>query len=259
MLLKGKRVIVTGGLTGVGKASVCSMVREGASVVSVSRPAPDSARAIAVVEKAKSLGEGKVAHMALDVTKQADVNRVIDEAVAFLGGLDVLVNSAGVEQQKPTEDLTEQDLHEMFSVNMFGTAYTCAAAFRHLKMSGGTIINYSSYAGVSGIPMMAAYGAAKGAVLTYTRVIAKEWAPYLIRAHAICPGVMTEMSEVWYAEMSPERRIEIEAFKKASIPLTGDLGKPEDAANLNIFLASDLACYMTGQLIGVDGGMMMGR
>lgn len=260
MLLQGKRVIVTAGATGVGKASVLAMAKEGASVVSVSRATPDSERAVRVVDAAKSLGNGKVMHLQLDVTRQADVNRVFDQAAEFLGGIDVLVNSAGAEQQKATLELTEQDLHEMFAVNMYGTAFACAAACRHMqKAGGGSIINYASYAGVGGIPMMAAYGAAKGAVITYTRVIAKEWAPFRIRVNAVCPGVETEMSVVWYAEMSPERRAEIEAFKKASIPLTGDLGRPEDAANLNVFLASDLSNYMTGQLIGVDGGMMMGR
>lgn len=260
MQLKGKRVIVTGGVTGVGRATVLAMMREGAAVVSVSRAAPGSDRVVNLINAAKALGTSPVKHLQLDITKQADVDRVIDQCVDHLGGLDVLVNSAGAEQQKLTEELVEQDWQDMFAVNMYGTAFACSAACRHMKKTGGgSIINYSSFAGVGGIPMMAAYGAAKGAVLTYTRVIAKEWAPYNIRANVICPAVMTEMSEVWYAEMSPERRAEIEAFKKASIPLTGDLGKPEDAANLNVFLASDNASYMTGQLLGVDGGMMMGR
>lgn len=260
MMLQGKKIIVTGGVTGIGRASVISMVREGASVVSVSRAAPTSDKAVAVVEAAKKLGSGKVMHMQLDITKQADVNSVFDKAVAFMGGLDVLVNSAGIEQQKPTEDLTEQDLHEQFAVHVLGTAFTNSAACRHMKTTGGgSIINYASYAGVVTMPMMAAYGAAKAGVIAYTRVIAQEWAPYNIRANVLCPAVTSEMSEDWYAEMSPERLAQITAWKKFVIPLTGDLGKPQDAANLNMFLASDLASYMTGQLIGVDGGMMMGR
>jgi 3-oxoacyl-[acyl-carrier protein] reductase len=259
MMLTGKRVIVTGGVTGVGKATVLAMVREGASVVSVSRTPPDGARAVSLLEAARTLGAGAVTHMQLDVSRQADVNAVFARAVDFMGGLDALVNSAGIEQQKPTEDLVEADLREQFEVHVLGTAFTNSAACKYMKARGGSIINYASYAGVGGMPMMAAYGAAKGGVITYTRVIAKEWAPYLIRANVICPGVASEMSVGWYAGMSPERLAEIKAWMKATIPLTGDLGKPEDAANLNVFLASDMSSYMTGQLIGVDGGMMMGR
>jgi 3-oxoacyl-[acyl-carrier protein] reductase len=259
MLLQGKRVIVTGGVTGIGRATVLAMAREGAAVVSVSRAVPTSERATKVIEAAKKLGPGPVAHMQIDVTKQADVDKVFDAAAKFLGGLDAIVNSAGSEQQKPTEDLVEQDLYEQFAVHVLGTAFTNSAACRHMKARGGSIINYASYAGVGAMPMMAAYGAAKGGVIAYTRVIAKEWAPYLIRANVICPGVITEMAETWYKEMSPERLAEITAWKKATIPLTGDFGKPEDAANLNVFLASDMSSYMTGQLLGVDGGMMMGR
>ena len=259
MLLKGKRIIVTGGVTGIGKATVLAMVREGAAVVSVSRAAPDSERAIKVIEAAKKLGAGPVAHMQLDITKQNDVNSVFDEAVAFMGGLDAIVNSAGTEQQKPTEDLVEKDLRDQFEVHVLGTAFTNSAAFRHMKSKGGSIINYASYAGVGGMPMMAAYGAAKAGVILYTRVVAKEWGMFNIRANVVCPAVMSEMAEVWYAEMSPERLAEIEAWKKSVIPLGGELGKADDAANLNVFLASDMSSYMTGQLIGVDGGMMMGR
>lgn len=259
MQLKGKKIIVTGGVTGIGKATVLAMAREGASVVSTSRATPDSDRAVSVINAAKKLGNGKITHLQMDVTQQGEVNAVFDQAVEFLGGLDAIVNSAGSEQQKPTEDLVAQDLREQFEVHVLGTAFTNSAACRHMKGKGGSIINYSSYAGVGCMPMMAAYGAAKAGVIAYTRVIAKEWAQYNIRANAVCPAVISEMAEVWYAEMSPERLAEIKAWTKSVIPLTGELGKPQDAANLNVFLASDMSNYMTGQLIGVDGGMMMGR
>src|SRR5262245_1640270 len=140
MQLEGKRVIVTGGLTGVGRATVWAMMSEGAAVVSVSRAAADSERAVAVITKAKTLGNGKVTRRRLGVSRQAEVDRVVDAAAHFLGGLDVLVNSAGMEQQKPTENLTEHDFQEMFAVNMYGAAYACSAAFRHLKTAGGVIL-----------------------------------------------------------------------------------------------------------------------
>lgn len=259
MLLEGKRVIVTGGATGIGKATVLGMVREGAAVVSVSRVAPTDARAIHLVDAARKLGAGPVTHMQMDVTKQAEVNGVFDLAAEFMGGLDGLVNSAGIVQEKPAEDLVEKDLYDQFAVHVFGTAFTSAAAWRYMQSKGGSIINYSSFAGVGGSPMMATYSAAKAAVIGYTRVIAKEWGRYWIRVNAVCPGVKTELAEEWYRKMSPERFAEIAAFKKATIPLGGDTGSVEDAANLNVFLVSNMSRFITGQLVGVDGGMTMGR
>lgn len=106
---------------------------------------------------------------------------------------------------------------------------------------------------------MAAYSAAKGGVLAYSRTIAKDWAPYNIRTNVVMPGVITELAEFWMNEMDAERRAQIDAWMAATIPLGGKLGKVEDAANLNIFLASDMAAYIHGQTIGVDGGMFMSR
>ena len=260
MLLKGKRIIVTGGVTGIGRSTVLTMAREGASVVSVSRAAPDSERAVAVIEAARKLGPGRITHLQLDITKQDDVNHVFDEAAALMGGLDVLVNSAGIGHQKPAEELTAEDFYGQFAIHVLGTAFTNAAACRHMKKSGGgSVINYSSYAGVVTMPMTAAYGAAKAGVIAYTRVIAKEWGPYLIRANVVCPATKSELAEAWYANLSAEELAATMAWRKTVIPLTGDMGSPQESANLNVFLASDMSSYMTGQLIGVDGGMMMGR
>lgn len=258
-LLKGKRVIVTGGITGIGKATVLAMASEGAAVVSTSRTSPEDERARNVINAAKEVGVGPVTHIRMDVTKQDDVNDGFQKAIAFLGGLDAIVNSAGLEQQKPAEDLAEADLYEQFASHVLGTAFTNAAAFRYMKDKGGSIINYASYAGVCGMPGMAAYSAAKGGVIGYTRCVAKDWAKYWIRTNVVCPGVMTELAEAWYSEMSAERLAQITAWKQASIPLGGDLGKAEDAANLNVFLASDMSRFINGQTIGVDGGMMMSR
>lgn len=259
MLLKGKRIIVTGGVTGIGKATVLAMVREGAAVVSTSRTSPEDERAVKVINAAKELGPGPVKHIQMDVSKQNNVNNGFKNAVAFLGGLDAIVNSAGLEQQKPAEDLVEADLLEQFSSHVLGTAFTNAAAFRYMKDKGGSIINYASYAGVCGMPGMPAYSAAKGGVIGYTRCVAKDWARYWIRTNVVCPGVVTELAEAWYSEMSAERLAQITAWKQSTIPLGGDLGKVEDAANLNVFLASDMSRFINGQTIGVDGGMMMSR
>jgi 3-oxoacyl-[acyl-carrier protein] reductase len=259
MLLQDKRVIVTGGITGCGKATVIGMVREGAAVVSMSRAGADSERAMLVMKAAAEQGAGPVRHIQCDISSKTQVDAAFDEAVEFLGGLDVLVNSAGIEHQGHTADLTAEEMLEQFNVGVLGTHFTNVALFNHCKDNGGCIINYSSAVGVFGLPMMAAYSAAKAGVIAYTRSIAKEWAPYKIRANIVLPAVESEMAAHWLSQMDAERRAEMEAWLVATIPYGGKLGKLEDAANLNIFLASDLASFIHGQMIGVDGGAFMGR
>jgi NAD(P)-dependent dehydrogenase (short-subunit alcohol dehydrogenase family) len=259
MLLEGKRIIVTGGVTGIGRATVLEMAREGAQVVSMSRAAPEADNVLSLIEQAAKVGPFAVTHLQVDVAKQDQVDAAFDRAVAHMGGLDAMANHAGWALEKLAEDLTESDLWQMYSVNMCGTAFTSIASFRHMKHTGGSIINYASYAGVQGMPGLPAYSASKGAVLAYSRVIAKDWARYWIRTNVVCPAIETELFEAWCAQMPPERLELINAFAKTHIPLGGTQGKPIDAAHLNVFLASDRSRFITGQTIGVDGGLTMPR
>jgi NAD(P)-dependent dehydrogenase (short-subunit alcohol dehydrogenase family) len=197
--------------------------------------------------------------MQLDVRNQEKVKSVFEEAVTWMGGLDALVNCAGIEHQKPAEDLTAEDLNEQFAVHLMGTAFTCAAAFRYMKDTGGSIVNHASYAGVCGLGNMAAYSAAKGAVIGYSRSIAKDWGKYLIRVNIVCPGVMTELAEQFFSEMSPEQLEQFEAWIASQVPLGGKIGKAEDAASVNVFLVSDMSCFVHGQTISIDGGALMSR
>jgi 3-oxoacyl-[acyl-carrier protein] reductase len=259
MLLENKRIIVTGGLTGIGKATVLACAKHGATVVSMSRKAPTDPSAVEMLEQARAIGSGSVSHLASDVSVQEDVDRAFDEAAAQMGGLDAMVNCAGDELESPADEMTAAPMQQLFDVNVLGTAFTDAAAFRHMKDSGGSIINYGSYVGVVGLPGVAAYAASKGAVSAYSRSIAMEWGQYGIRVNVVCPVVMTELYEKGFGLMPPERRAQMEAYFAASIPLGGKPGKAEDSANLNVFLASDMSSFIHGQLIGVDGGMMMPR
>lgn len=258
MLLKGKRIIVTAGASGIGKATVLACAREGAAVVSMSRAEPTSERVVRILEEARMLGPGPIAHMQLDVTNQEQVNEVFAKAVALMGGLDVLVASAGQEVDGPAEDVTSDDLFLMFDVNLRGTAFTNVAAFRYMKDTGGSIINFTSYTAENGLIGGAAYGASKGGVTSYSKVVAKEWGKYGIRVNVSLPVVSTELAEQWFSQMSPEEKARNDATFAATIPLGGKLGRVEDAANLNVFLASDMSRFITGHVIGVDGGMSMG-
>ena len=259
MLLKGKRIIVTGGATGIGEATVLACAREGAAVVSMSRRPPTDEKAKKVVEEAKKFGPGPIIHMQLDVRNQDEVNSVFEKAVVWMGGLDVLINCHGMEQQKPAEDLTAEDLNEQFAIHALGTAFTCAAAFRYMKNTGGSIINHASYCGICGMQGMAAYSAAKGAVIGYSRAIAREWGQYLIRVNIVCPAAVTELFQRVLDDFTAEERAAIDSWMEANIPLGGKMGKVEDCASLNVLLASDLSRFVHGQTIAVDGGMLMSR
>ncbi len=260
MLLQGKKVIITGGLTGIGRETCHVMLEEGASVVSFSRAAPDSERAQRLYKETEQFGADRFKHIQCDVTDKEQAFSAVNEAVKFMGGLDSVVHCAAVQQFVPAEDLTPKDLYDMFGVSVVGMAMVCAAAFPHLKEKGGTILTYSSYAGMEGVPGMPAYSAAKGAVLAYSRVIARDWAQYNIRTNIINPAVMTELAHEWKANMDPEERAANAAWLKHTVPLGGDLGDdPRQVAYLNAFLASDKAIFIHGQTIGVNGGMVFTR
>ena len=259
MLLEGKKVIVTAGATGIGKATVIGMAEHGASVVSLSRAAADSERAVATIEAAKKVGKGKFAHIQCDVSQEDQVKAAVDQAVEFMGGLDAVVMCAGIETQTPAEAVSGEEMMKVYAVSVLGTAFTCKAAFPYLKEKGGSLITYSSYAGLEGSPSMPAYSAAKGGILGYSRVIASDWAQYNIRVNMITPAIWSEMGYEWINSKTPEEKKEAEAWLKGLIPLGGTFGQPEDAANLNIFLASDMSRFITGQTIGVDGGMCFTR
>jgi NAD(P)-dependent dehydrogenase (short-subunit alcohol dehydrogenase family) len=254
MQLEAKRTIITGGASGIAAATVRAFAREGAAVVSLDVNDEDGER---VAAEAASLGAGPVTYRHCDISKRDEVIAVFEEEVSRLGGLDVLANIAGIEQQVPGEDVTEEDLDLMFAVHVKGTVFTNQAAFRAMQDAGGSIINYSSYAGVRGFPQMPAYGAAKAAILGWTRIVAQDWGPKWIRVNAVCPAVLTPLAEQWFNEMSPERLAMVEEQLARQIPLGGKLGTVDDAANLNVFLGSDRARFMTGQTIPVDGGQMM--
>jgi NAD(P)-dependent dehydrogenase (short-subunit alcohol dehydrogenase family) len=254
MQLKSKRIIVTGGASGIAAETVRAFAREGASVVSVDI---NDTQGAAVADEATSVGPGRVTFRHCDITRQDEVAAVFEQETSRLGGLDALANIAGIEQQVPAEEIGESDLDLMFAVHVKGTVFTNQAAFRVMRERGGSIINYSSFAGVRGFPGMPAYGAAKAAILGWTRIVAQDWGKHWIRVNAVCPAILTPLAEQWFAEMSPERLATVEESLARTIPLGGRLGTVQDAANVNVFLASDAARFITGQTIPVDGGQMM--
>jgi NAD(P)-dependent dehydrogenase (short-subunit alcohol dehydrogenase family) len=252
--LEGKRIIVTGAATGMGASCVTAYAKAGARVVAWYRKRGPE-------EVAKTLSEEELQRVAFfrrDVTEKADVDAGVAEAVAFLGGLDVLVNSAGISPGAPAEEITLDAWDEVMAINATGTFLTNQAVFPHLKEHGGKIINFASAAGVVGLYNKAHYAASKGAVLAWTRTLAKEWGKYGITMNSIAPAIWTPMYDRTRASFTPEQLVAHDKMMAAAVPLGGKLGDPDrDFAPMMVFLAGDGANFLTGQTYAIDGGALI--
>ena len=254
-LLAGRRALVTGAATGIGRAIVEAFVREGARVA-VTDIDLDGAQ-----DLAESLGEGTRAYR-LDVTDAAETAEVFQAAAAWMGGLDLLAANAGISTMNPVVDLTEEEWDSNMAVNAKGVFLSNREAVRHFLAAGetGVIVNTASLAGKIGAPLLAHYAASKFAVVGFTQSLAREVGEHGIRVNAVCPGyVRTSMQDrevVWEGKL---RGMTPEAVREqyvAETPL-GRLEEPEDVAAIVVFLASDLSGFLTGEAINASGGVRM--
>jgi 3-oxoacyl-[acyl-carrier protein] reductase len=248
MKLKNRVAIVTGGARGIGKAIVRTFVREGAKVALVD--IEEIKKLEALKKEAEKMG-GEVITISCDITKSSDVNEMVGKVQKAFGRVDILVNNAGIIRRGTIETVTEEDWDRVIAVNLKGTFNCCKAVVEFMKQQGyGKIVNISSIAGKMGdITSAPGYGPSKAGVDALTKTLARQLAPYGINVNAVSPhAIETEMSAQW----SEERRKEI----IASIPL-GRLGKPEDVAEAVLFLASDEASFITGEILDVNGGALM--
>jgi NAD(P)-dependent dehydrogenase (short-subunit alcohol dehydrogenase family) len=255
MDLSGKRVIVTGSASGIGASAVKALAAAGAKVAALDL-ADEAGRSLAAAASAAGPGEAHYFHC--DVSQRQQVGEVFDAAASRLGGLDALVNIAGVERKGPAESISQEDWDLMFDVNARGTLNTNQAAFTHLRERGGRIVNFASAAGVMGVPGLAHYSAAKAAVLGWTRTAAKEWGKYGITVNAMAPAMWTPMYEKFRARLDPAQLQAHDAMMAQQVPLGGRLGDPDKSmAPVLVFLVSDGANFITGQTLAVDGGLMI--
>jgi len=242
--LKDKRVLVTGGAGGIGSATALRFLEEGCRVVLLDRD-PQALRQMR--ERLAPLSGTIVA----DVTQPTEVTRAFAELFDLLGGLDVLVNNAGISIRHRFLDISPEEWRAVMAVNLDGLFFVAQQAARRLLADrGGVIINMGSTNALVGYHYYADYNASKAGVVELTRSMALELAP-TVRVNAVCPGfIMTPMQE---AEYTPERR-RVFADK---VPL-GRLGRPADVAALFAFLASDESSFITGQTFVIDGGEIAG-
>jgi len=245
--LKDRVVIVTGGARGIGKAIALTFLRGGAKVALVDVDKEKLEVLKNEIEKKK----GKVIAIPCDITKSSEVNGMVNQVHKKFGRIDILVNNAGIIRRGTIETVTEEDWDRVIEVNLKGTFNCCKAVAGIMKQQGyGKIINVSSIAGKMGdITSAPGYGPSKAGMDALAKTLARQLAPYGINVNGVAPhAIETEMSAQW----SEERRKEI----IASIPL-GRLGKPEDVANAVVFLASDEASFITGEILDVNGGALM--
>lgn len=247
MMNNGKIAVVTGGASGIGRASVLKLCQNGYSAAIVYNSSEAEAKAFA---SELSSYHYAVAAIKCDVSDSSEVKKMIDTMTSTLGEPTLLVNNAGIAQQKLFTDITDDDWNRMLGVNLTGTFYMCRGVLPFMiRKKRGKIINISSMWGQVGASCEVHYSAAKAGIIGLTKALAKEVAPSGISVNCIAPGVVdTKMMASFSAEDKAALCEEIPMERIAT---------PEEIADTVAFLASDAASYITGQIIGVNGGMVI--
>jgi NAD(P)-dependent dehydrogenase (short-subunit alcohol dehydrogenase family) len=246
--LRDKIAIVTGAGSGIGRACALALACEGARVALVGR------RKERIEDAAREAGASAIA-VAADISKQTDIERVIERTVGAFGGLNVLVNNAGILHPGTVEQITEQQWDETFNTNVRGLWLLSRAVLPQMrKAGGGSIINMASVLGINGARLRSVYAASKGAVILLTKCMAIDHGSEKIRVNAICPSfVETELTAGYLKTVVDPDAVRRERINVHPI---GRLGQPEDMAGLTVYLASDESSWVTGGVFPVDGGYL---
>lgn len=252
MTLTGKTALVTGGGRGIGRAIALGLAAEGAqvAVVDILRDNAESVRREIEAFGAKGLALGA------DLTRRAEVTRAVEETVAQWGQLDVLVNNAGWDRLEPFLESEEETWDRIIAINFKAVLYVCKAALPHMvQRGGGKVVNIASDAGRVGSMGEAVYAGTKGAIIAFSKTLAREMARHRITVNVVCPGLTETPLLQGIRQQSPKTERVIDAVTRA-IPL-GRVGQPEDVAGAVVYLASPSADYVTGQTLSVSGGLTM--
>lgn len=247
MLIDGKKALVTGGSRGIGSGIVKTFLQNGATVYYISRKPGDH------LDEYKRIAEEagveviyKEGNVADEETITATVNEILEES----GGIDILVNNAGIAKDGLVMRMSAEDWQDVININLTSAFYISKVVSRSMiKRRQGAIVNVTSIVGLVGNAGQSNYAASKAGLVGFTKSLAREIAGRNVRVNAVAPGyIQTEMT----GKLSEEQQESL----KAQIPM-GRVGEPDDVANVILFLASDLAAYVTGQVIRISGGMGM--
>ena len=252
MKLRGKTALVTGGGRGIGRAIALGLAGEGAqvAVVDILKDNAESVRREIEACGVKGLALGA------DLTRRAEVTRAVEEAVLQWGQLDVLVNNAGWDKLEPFLDSEEETWDRIIGINFKAMLYVCKAVLPHMVQRGaGKVISIASDAGRVGSMGEAVYAGTKGAIIAFSKTLAREMARHRITVNVVCPGLTETPLLQGIRQQSPKSERVIDAVTRA-IPL-GRVGQPEDVAGAVVYLASPAADYVTGQTLSVSGGLTM--
>ena len=245
--LDGRVAVVIGGTSGIGRAIAQGLAEAGADVVPTSRRAEQ-------VEAAAGEIEGRGRHtlrVTSDVSDRASLERVLSETVGAFGKVDILVNSAGRTKRAPTLDFAEEDWDAIIETNLTGTLRACQVFGRHMVGRGyGRVVNIASLSTFVALHEVAAYSASKAAVASLTKSLAVEWAPHGVNVNAIAPGVFrTALNQKLLDETERGKEFLLRTPMRR-------FGKVEELAGAAVFLASDAASFVTGEVLVVDGGFL---
>jgi NAD(P)-dependent dehydrogenase (short-subunit alcohol dehydrogenase family) len=248
--MAGRKIVITGGAAGIGLSTARQLICEGAAVGLLDL---DGSAAQTAAKELQNEG-GKAFGVAADVTDAAAMTRAIAEASEALGGIDGLFNNAGIAGFGSVHESTPESWQRIWAVNVTGTFLTSRAVLPQMIAQGrGAIVNVGSVAGMVGIPGMAAYCAAKGAIVNLSRQMAAEYAKHGVRVNCVCPGTIAEtaMGKSLLGSDTSEAAMN---KRLAKYPI-GRFGKPEEIAEAVVFLLSDAASFCVGAIVAVDGGM----
>jgi len=250
MLLKGRKAVITGGTSGIGKAIALLFAENGADIAIFGIDENKAEEAVGDIKAVQNSSEQKVHFQLVDVSSFDSVEIAVEELIAKWGNIDVFVNNAGITKDNLLMKMKEEEWDAVLKVNLKSVYNTCHAIIRHmLKAKAGKIINIASVIGLMGNAAQANYAASKAGVIAFSKSLAQEVASRNITVNCIAPGfIKTQMTDVLSDKVKEE-------YLKW-IPM-GKMGVPLDVAKTALFLASHLSDYITGQVITVDGGMVM--
>ncbi|MCP5268782.1 MAG: SDR family oxidoreductase [Zoogloeaceae bacterium] len=246
--LEGKIAVVTGASSGIGRSIVEHYVAEGAKVVAF-------ARNLDALSELADVHSGKVVVVSGDVTKEADLQRLVDETVKAFGGVDIVVPNAGIARVLSFEESTAEAFNTQFSVNLFAAVETVRLFLPHIR-KGGSVQFITTFLTQVGFPGLSIYSASKAALKSMSQTLAAELAPKGIRVNSIAPGPIA--TPLWGTVGLPPDVLNAVAANVTARLMPGAFGAPEDIAETSVFLASDAAKNIFGQEIVVDGGYTIG-